>query len=152
MTWASDRMVTQWETGTHEPVRLHRRTGRAAVGGVTTLLDHPLIHDGVVDRATYDAQAAIVLARTRPSTRAPCRRGRGDTSTSCEGCGAAGRDRGKGVHLPDGTPLDVSTIRRSSRVFARLGAIRALALIHAEDRPTLDANEARLRAEGRGRR
>src|SRR6266508_601359 len=49
----------QWEPGFTPAADFSDVTASAAVGGVTTLLDHPLTTPVVVDRKTLDAKAAL---------------------------------------------------------------------------------------------
>ena len=136
----------QWEPGFTSPPDFTDTTGSAAVGGVTTLLDHPLTTPVVVDLATYEAKAALgertslidfgLHVGASPAT-----------LDELPGLWAAGATGVKVFTCPTGTPLDgFDDPVLLEGLFARLGAIEALALVHAEDRATLDANAGWLRA------
>src|SRR5881397_2296055 len=49
----------QWEPGFTPTPDFSDVSSSAAVGGVTTLLDHPVTTPVVVDRRTFDAKAAL---------------------------------------------------------------------------------------------
>lgn len=139
----------QWEPGFTSPPDFSDATASAAVGGVTTLLDHPLTTPIVSDIATYRAKAALGertslidfglhVAATPP------------TLDELPGLWAAGATGVKVFTCPTGTSLDgFDDANALEDLFVRLGRIRALALVHAEDQTILDRNAAGLTAAGR---
>jgi allantoinase len=140
----------QWEPGFTPAADFSDVTASAAVGGVTTLLDHPLTTPVVVDRETFDAKAALgertsIVDFGLHGGAAPDHL---DDLAAVWAGGAAGI---KVFTCRTGTPLDgFDDPARLEAAFRQVGAIDALALVHAEDQATLDRRQAELAAEGRG--
>ena len=59
MPGAIDPHGHQWEPGFTPPPDFAGVTASAAVGGVTTILDHPLTPPVVLDRAGFEAKVAL---------------------------------------------------------------------------------------------
>ena len=140
----------QWEPGFTPAPDFSEVTGSAAVGGVTTLLDHPLTPPLVLDREAFEAKAALgertaVIDFGLHGGAAPDRL---DDLAAMWDAGATGI---KLFTCPTGTALDGFDDPDHLRdAYRRLGAIDALALVHAEDAATLDRCGEALRASGGG--
>jgi dihydroorotase (multifunctional complex type) len=140
----------QWEPGFTPAADFSDVSASAAVGGVTTLLDHPLTTPVVVDRQTFDAKAALgertsIVDFGLHGGAAP---GHIDDLAALWAGGATGI---KFFTCRTGTPLDgFDDPERLEAAFRRLWAIDALALVHAEDAATLDRRNAELKADGGG--
>ena len=140
----------QWEPGFTPAADFADVTASAAVGGVTTLLDHPLTTPVVVDRQTFDAKAALgertsIVDFGLHGGAAP------DHLDDLVDVWAGGATGIKLFTCRTGTPLDgFDDPERREAAFRRLGAIDALALVHAEDEATLDRRRAELEADGGG--
>ena len=140
----------QWEPGFTPAADFSDVTASAAVGGVTTLLDHPLTTPVVVDRQTFDAKAALgertsIVDFGLHGGAAP------DHIDDLAALWAGGATGIKVFTCRTGTPLDgFDDPERLEAAFRRLGAIDALALVHAEDAATLDRRHAELEADGGG--
>jgi allantoinase len=140
----------QWEPGFTPAADFSDVTASAAVGGVTTLLDHPLTTPVVVDRQTFDAKVALgertsIVDFGLHGGAAP------DHLDDLAALWAGGATGIKLFMCRTGTPLDgFDDPERLEAAFRRLGAIDALALVHAEDQATLDRRHAELEADGGG--
>lgn len=138
----------QWEPGFTSPPDFTDATASAAVGGVTTLLDHPLTTPVVVDRHGFEAKVALG-ARTALidfGLHAGAAPGHLD---DLPGLWAAGATGIKVFTCPTGTALDgFDDPALLAALFARLGAIGARALVHAEDAATLAAARSELERTG----
>ena len=140
----------QWEPGFTPAADFADVTASAAVGGVTTLLDHPLTTPVVVDRQTFDAKAALgertsIVDFGLHGGAAP------DHLDDLAALWAGGATGIKLFTCRTGTPLDgFDDPERLEAAFRRLGAIDALALVHAEDQATLDRRHAELEGDGGG--
>jgi allantoinase len=140
----------QWEPGFTPAADFLDVTASAAVGGVTTLLDHPLTTPVVVDRETFDAKAELgertsMIDFGLHGGAAP------DHLDDLPALWAAGATGIKLFTCRTGTPLDgFDDPGRLDAVFRRLGSIDALALVHAEDAASLDRRRAELDADGGG--
>lgn len=140
----------QWEPGFTPNADFSDVTASAAVGGVTTLLDHPLTTPVVVDRQTFDAKVALgertsIVDFGLHGGAAP------DHLDDLADLWAGGATGIKLFTCRTGTPLDgFNDPDRLEAAFRRLGAIDALALVHAEDAATLDRRRAELEADGGG--
>jgi allantoinase len=140
----------QWEPGFTPAPDFADVTASAAVGGVTTLLDHPLTPPVVVDRQTLEAKAAIGERTSIVDfgLHAGATPDRLDELADLWAGGATGI---KLFTCRTGTAFDgFDDPDRLRAAFERLFAIGALALVHAEDGPTLDRRRAELQAAGRG--
>jgi dihydroorotase len=139
----------QWEPGFTSPGDFRDATTSAAVGGVTTLLDHPLTTPVVLDRVGLEAKAALGEATSLVDFglhggAAPNR------LDDLAGLWAAGATGIKIFTCRTGTPLDgFDDVAALGDLFGRLGRIGARALVHAEDAAELEAEATRLRAAGR---
>jgi allantoinase len=147
---AVDAHGHQWEPGFAPPADFSDVTASAAVGGVTTLLDHPLTTPVVLDRQTFEAKAALgertaIVDFGLHGGAAP------DHIDDLAALWAGGATGIKLFTCRTGTPLDgFDDPERLDAAFRRLGAIDALALVHAEDAATLDRRHAELEADGGG--
>jgi allantoinase len=141
----------QWEPGFTPPADFSEVTASAALGGVTTLLDHPLTPPLVLDAASFEAKAALgertsIIDFGLHGGVAP---GRSDALAGLWASGATGI---KVFTCRTGTALDGFDDRDAlAPTFAELARIDALALVHAEDQATLDASRATLADAGRDR-
>jgi allantoinase len=140
----------QWEPGFTPAPDFAEVTASAAVGGVTTILDHPLTPPLVLDRQAFEVKAALgertaVIDFGLHGGAAPDRL---DDLGPLWDAGATGI---KLFTCPTGTALDgLDDPDLLRAAYQRLSAIGALALVHAEDAATLDRLGAELRASGRG--
>jgi allantoinase len=140
----------QWEPGFTPAADFSDVTASAAVGGVTTLLDHPLTTPVVVDRQTFDAKAALgertsIVDFGLHGGAAP------DHIEDLVDLWAGGATGIKLFTCRTGTTLDgFDDPERLEAAFRRLGAIDALVLVHAEDAATLERRHAELEADGGG--
>ncbi len=148
---AIDTHGHQWEPGFTTRPDFEETTASAAVGGVTTLLDHPLTPPVVVDRVGFEAKVALGRATSiidfgLHGGAAP------DHLEDLAGMWAAGATGIKVFTCPTGTVLDgFDDAARLEALFARLGSIGARALVHAEDATILAAAHAALEVGGRTR-
>lgn len=139
----------QWEPGFTSPADFRDATSSAAVGGVTTLLDHPLTTPVVIERRGFEAKAALG-ARTALIDFGLHAGAAPEHLDDLPGLWAAGATGIKVFTCPTGTVLDgFDDPALLDALFARLGGIGARALVHAEDAPTLDAERAALEHAGR---
>ena len=140
----------QWEPGFTPAADFSDVTASAAVGGVTTLLDHPLTTPVVVDRQTFDAKVALgertsIVDFGLHGGAAP------DHLDDFADLWSGGATGIKLFTCRTGTPLDgFDEPERLEAAFRRLAAIDALALVHAGDQATLDRRRAELEGEGGG--
>jgi len=140
----------QWEPGFTPSPDFAEVTASAAVGGVTTLIDHPLTTPVVVDPGRFKDKAALgertsIVDFGLHGGAAP---GHLDDLYALWDAGAAGI---KLFTCPTGTELDGFDRPELMReAFERIAAFGGVALVHAEDAPTLDRQRAALEAEGRG--
>jgi allantoinase len=144
---AVDPHVHQWEPGFASPPDFTDATSSAAVGGVTTLLDHPLTPPVVTDETRFADKVA--LGERTAVIDFGLHGGVDPTSVGSLGdLWAAGATGIKLFTCPTGGDLgwfgDPASLRD---VFERLAAIDALALVHAEDAGVLDRQRAALRGE-----
>jgi allantoinase len=141
----------QWEPGFTPDPDFAEVTGSAAVGGVTTFLDHPLTPPVVVERRTFEAKAALgertsIVDFGLHGGAAPDHL---DDLVEMWGGGATGI---KVFTCPTGTVLDgLDDPARLRAAFQRIASFGGLALVHAEDATVLDRRRAELEADGRGR-
>ena len=139
----------QWEPGFTSPADFGDATSSAAVGGVTTLLDHPLTTPLVLDRRAFEAKVRLGSSTSLidfglHGGASP------DHLDDLPGLWAAGAAGIKVFTCPTGTSLDgFDDPARLEALFARLGAIGARALVHAEDAEALGAARWALEVEGR---
>jgi allantoinase len=147
---AIDAHGHQWERGFTPAADFSDVTASAAVGGVTTLLDHPLTTPLVLDREMFDSKAALgertsLIDFGLHGGAAPARL---DQLAELWRRGATGI---KVFTCRTGTALDGfddNDLLRSA--FERLAAVDALVLVHAEDQATLDRAASELHKAGRG--
>ena len=145
---AIDTHGHQWEPGFTTRLDFEETTASAAVGGVTTLLDHPLTPPLVLDRVGFEAKVALGRATSvidfgLHGGAAP------DHLNDLAGLWAAGATGIKVFTCPTGTALDgFDDPGRLDALFARLGTIGARALVHAEEATVLAAARAALEADG----
>ena len=145
---AIDTHGHQWEPGFTGPPDFRDTSASAAVGGVTTLLDHPLTPPVVLDRRGLEAKAALGEATSLVDfgLHGGASPGSLDELPALWAAGATGI---KVFTCPTGTALDgFDDAARLEDLFARLGALGALALVHAEDADLLDAARAKLQFAG----
>lgn len=134
----------QWEPGFTTSPDFVDTTASAAVGGVTTLLDHPLTPPVVLDRRGFEAKAALGAATSLidfglHAGVAP------DRLDELPGVWAAGATGIKVFTCETGTALDgFDDPDRCAELFGRLGAIGARALVHGEDAASLRSARASL--------
>jgi allantoinase len=143
---AIDTHGHQWEPGFTSAPDFLDATASAAVGGVTTLLDHPLTPPVVVDAQGLAAKAALG-ARTAlidfglHGGASPAR------VADLPGLWAAGATGIKVFTCPTGTELDGFDVPGALEgLFEHLGRIGATALVHAEDSATLVARQTAIEA------
>jgi allantoinase len=139
----------QWEPGFTSAADFRDATASAAVGGVTTLLDHPLTPPVVLDREAFEAKTS--LGERTASIDFGLHGGASPgTLDELDGLWRAGATGIKLFTCPTGTPFDgFDDSAALAEVFERLGALGALALVHGEDAAALDASAAALAAAGR---
>jgi allantoinase len=145
---AVDPHVHQWEPGFASAPDFEDATGSAAVGGVTTLLDHPLSPPVVVDATTFASKVAL---GERTAVVDFGLHGGTDPAhlENLAGLWAAGATGIKLFTCPTGTELGDFDDARTLRIaFDRLAALGALVLVHAEDAGTLDRNRTALWERG----
>lgn len=136
----------QWEPGFTPAPDFADVSASAAVGGVTTFLDHPLTPPVVLDRRSFEAKAALgertsVIDFGLHAGTAPDRL---DELGQLWDAGATGI---KLFTCPTGTALDgFDDPDRLRAAFERIRALGGLVLVHAEDAGTLDRCSATLRA------
>ena len=141
----------QWEPGFTPAPDFADVTASAAIGGVTTLLDHPLTTPVVVDRASFEAKLALgarssIIDFGLHGGAAP------DHLDDLGELWAAGATAIKLFTCPTGTPLDGfddPELLRSA--FERMAALGVLVLVHAEAADVMAANLTELEAAGGGR-
>jgi len=140
----------QWERGFTSPPDFRDTTTSAAVGGVTTLIDHPLTPPEVLDRQGLEAKAA--LGERTSSIDFGLHGGASPGSLDeIEGLWLAGATGIKVFTCPTGTALDgFEEPLAMERALERMAKVGALVLVHAEDAATLDTAAASLRQAGRG--
>lgn len=145
---AIDTHGHQWEPGFTSPADFGDATASAAVGGVTTILDHPLTPPVVLDAAGLAAKAALG-ARTSlidfglHGGASPSR------LADLPDLWAAGATGIKVFTCPTGTDLDgFDEPGELERLFEELGRIGATTLVHAEDASTLAERRTALEASG----
>jgi allantoinase len=145
---AVDPHVHQWEPGFASRPDFADATASAAVGGVTTLLDHPLTPPVVTDATRFAAKVA--LGKRSAVIDFGLHGGVDPTSVaSLPDLWAAGATGIKLFTCPTGGDLGCFADGDAlSEVFERLAALGALALVHAEDAAVLDREREAL---GRGR-
>jgi allantoinase len=140
----------QWEPGFTPEPDFVEVTASAAVGGVTTLIDHPLTTPVIVDRGRFEGKVALgertsIVDFGLHGGAAP------DHLDDLLGLWEAGAAGIKVFTCPTGTELDgFDRPDLLEQAFERIAAFGGLALVHAEDAPTLDRRRAALEAEGRG--
>lgn len=145
---AVDPHVHQWEPGFASAPDFADATSSAAVGGVTTLIDHPLTPPVVIDAERFAEKIALgertaVIDFALHGGLDP---GSLDALPALWAAGAAGIKLftcATGGEL--GSFEDVESLRVA---FGRLASVGALGLVHAEDASTLDRNREALRARG----
>lgn len=141
---AIDTHAHQWEPGFTTPADFRDATASAAVGGVTTILDHPLTPPVVLDGSGLAAKAALGGATSLIDFGL---HGGASPATMDElaGLWSAGATGIKVFTCQTGTALDgFDDPAALDQLFERLGRIGARALVHAEDAPTLAANLTEL--------
>ena len=136
----------QWEPGFTSPADFGDATASAVVGGVTTLLDHPLTTPLVVTLDAFEAKRRLG-ARTSlidfglHAGASPAHLG------ELRGLWAAGATGIKVFTCPTGTLLDgFDEPVRLDDLFGELHGIGARALVHAEDASMLASTAAALTA------
>ena len=140
----------QWEPGFTSRPDFTDTTASAAVGGVTTLLDHPLTPPVVLDRSTFAAKAALgertaLVDFGLHGGAAP------DRLDEIAGLWQAGATGIKLFTCPTGTPLDgFDDPTALEAAMGRIARIGALALVHAEDVGELDRAATTIRARSGG--
>ena len=145
---AIDTHGHQWEPGFTSPPDFSDASASAAVGGVTTFLDHPLTPPVVLDRRGLEAKAALGAATSLIDFGLHGGASPGSLD-ELHGLWAAGATGIKVFTCPTGTALDgFSDPARLDELFVRLGAIGARTLVHAEDAEVLDAARSILEAAG----
>ena len=140
----------QWEPGFTSPPDFRDATASAAVGGVTTLLDHPLTPPVVIDGASFEAKVAV---GERTSLIDFGLHGGATPSNLDEFAGmwAAGATGIKLFTCPTGTALDgFGDPVLLERAMVAAAAVGALLLVHAEDAGILASNERAIRERGGG--
>jgi dihydroorotase/allantoinase len=139
----------QWEPGFTPRPDFAEVTASAAVGGVTTLLDHPLTPPLVLDVGTFEAKAALgertaIIDFGLHGGASP------DTTAQLESLWAAGATGIKVFTCRTGTALDgFDDAEALAPTFAELARLGAMALVHAEDERVLTTARAALVTAGR---
>jgi allantoinase len=150
MPGAIDPHGHQWEPGCTPEPDFAEVTASAAVGGVTTFLDHPLTPPVVVERRTFEDKVAL---GERTAIVDFGLHG-GASSSHLDGLAELWDAGATGIKIftcPTRTALDgLDDPDRLREAFERIAAFGGLALVHAEDAPTLDRCRAELEAAGRG--
>ena len=145
---AIDTHGHQWEPGFSSAADFRDATSSAAVGGVTTLLDHPLTTPVVLDRRGLEAKAALGAATSLIDFGLHGGASPG-TLDELAGLWAAGATGIKVFTCPTATALDgFDDPYLLAQLFERLALIGARALIHAEDAATLASTRTSLEADG----
>lgn len=139
----------QWETGLASRPDFRDDTASAAVGGIATILDHPLTPPEVLDADRLRAKAELG-ERTSFVDFALHAGASPDHLDDMAGLWAAGATAFKIFTCETGVPMGgfVTTAARRA-VLERVAALDAIALIHAEEQAILDRERARLEREGR---
>ena len=134
----------QWEPGFTSPPDFRDATASAAVGGVTTLLDHPLTTPLVVTLSEFESKRRLgsrtsLIDFGLHAGASPAYLG------ELRGLWAAGATGIKVFTCPTGTLLDgFDDPARLDDLFDELRSIGARALVHAEDASVLASTAAAL--------
>jgi dihydroorotase (multifunctional complex type) len=143
----------QWEPGFASRPDFRDDTTSAAVGGITTIIDHPLTRPEVLDAAGLRDKAELG-ERTSLVDFALHAGVTPGLLDAMDGLWAAGATGFKFFTCESGSALKPFTDPSDQRsVLERVQTLGAIALVHAEDQATLDENREQLRtgsAIGRG--
>jgi allantoinase len=147
---AVDPHAHQWEAGFTSPPDFRDTTASAAVGGVTTLVDHPLTPPEVLDRKGLEAK--VTLGERTSSIDFALHGGASPGNLDeIDGMWTAGAVGIKLFTCRTGTALDgFEDPSALALALERVAEVGALVLVHAEDAATLDSAAASLRATGGG--
>jgi dihydroorotase (multifunctional complex type) len=139
----------QWEQGLAARPDFRDDTASAAVGGIATILDHPLTPPEILDADRLRAKAELG-ERTSFVDFALHAGASPDHLDDMPGLWAAGAVAFKVFTCETGVPMAgfVTTATRRA-VLERVAALDAITLVHAEDQAILDRGRARLEMEGR---
>ena len=139
----------QWEHGLAARPDFRDDTASAAVGGIATILDHPLTPPEVLDADRLRSKAE--LGRRTSFVDFALHAGASpDHLDDMAGLWSAGAVAFKVFTCETGVPMAgflTTAVRRA--VLERVAALDAIALVHAEDQAILDRERARLEGEGR---
>ena len=138
----------QWERGSASRHDFRDDTASAAIGGITTILDHPLTTPEVLDADRLRSKAAIG-ERTAFVDFALHGGASPDTLDGLEGLWRAGATAIKFFTCKTGAPMaGFITPEQQRDLLTRLSTLGALAMVHAEANSILDANRTRMVANG----
>jgi dihydroorotase (multifunctional complex type) len=139
----------QWEQGLAARPDFRDDTASAAVGGIATILDHPLTPPEILDAKRLRAKAELG-ERTSFVDFALHAGASPDHLDDMAGLWAGGAIAFKVFTCDTGVPMGgfVTTATRRA-VLERVAVLDAIALVHAEEQAILDRERARLEGEGR---
>jgi len=144
-----DAHTHQWEPGFTSPPDFSDVTASAAVGGVTTIIDHPLTRPEVLDTKVFKEKVELGERSSLVdfALYAGLTPGRLESMDELWASGAAGF---KFFTCDSGTALQSFTDRRDQlELLRRIRSLDAIALVHAEDQAILERNRHRLESNGR---
>src|SRR5713101_5896525 len=143
-----DAHTHQWEPGFLSPPDFRDVTASAAVGGITTIIDHPLTRPEVLDAAIFRRKVELGerTACVDFALYAGVCPGQLQAMHELWAAGAAGF---KFFTCDSGSALQPFLNPRDQRdLLLRIRSLDAIALVHAEDQKILDQSKGRLEAEG----
>src|SRR5260370_19395377 len=144
-----DAHTHQWEPGFMSQPDFRAVTTSAAVGGVTTIIDHPLTRPEVLDAGIFQEKVELGerTACVDFALYAGVNPGRLDAMDDLWAAGAAGF---KFFTCDSGSALKPFLNPPDQRdLLHRIRALNAIAVVHAEDQRILDQARTRFEAEGR---
>ncbi|MEA2634318.1 MAG: hypothetical protein QOH92_1085 [Chloroflexota bacterium] len=144
-----DAHTHQWEPGFLSPPDFRDVTTSAAVGGITTIIDHPLTRPEVLDARIFQGKVELGerTALVDFALYAGVNPGKLEAMDALWAAGAAGF---KFFTCDSGSALRPFLTPRDQReLLLRIRALDAIALVHAEDQMILDQARTRFEAEGR---
>jgi allantoinase len=137
-----------WEQGFVAEPDFSTSTRSAIAGGITTVIDHPLSHPEVLNASILRDKASL-----------------GERTSHCDfalhgGVSASNHSELRGMWEAGATAFKIFMCRSGSAVdelddasllsaLRHIGSFEGIALFHAENQRLMDANETKLRAEGR---
>jgi allantoinase len=138
-----------WEAGFASRPDFRDDTASAAVGGIATIIDHPLTPPEILDVDRFRAKVALG-ERTSFTDFALHAGASPDRLDELPGLWAAGATAIKAFTCETGVPMRGFVTSESRRaLLERVAALDAIAIVHAEDQAVLDRQRSALERSGR---